>query len=456
MAGTVTRVRPALRRLAWWTLPVMLLIAAWQIWDGIEARRVERALRVVNAGGPDVAQVFQPPTTDDAARYYAAAAIAAVSHGGTVLIQSSPGGARQDVLDVMRDAMSRGTDAPATVIEAASKQIQSDEVVLELLGRGSELPFGGFAPGTEFNYRFSGLFEVNRSASLRTLAQIRNGNEDAAARLMTDRARLLRAFDRSQGLIASASKASLVQTLATDVGILVSSSPSDRQLEDLKRALQSLYTDDEFERSIRAEIVRRYDTIRVMLSTRGPMAAVPLRPLIRHQFVAQLQVATELIEKARLPWPERIREVSQLPDRHSTVFGSLRFIGFWNAPVLAAREAEAIAAWRCARLVVEVEQFRRARGRLPETLEELDGPGGQEDLSDPFTGRSLRYIPADGEYVIYSVGRNVQDENGTFTPSVPSGRLPNMAPRPDVGVRVPARKSRVYAPEPDQSIRSAR
>jgi len=434
-------VRPALRRLAWWTLPVLLFIAAWQVWDAIEAGRVERAIGPVRSGG-GLAREAQAPSTDNAARYYAAAAMAAVGRTRETRVQMAPGEPVQDVLKVVRDAMSQGSDAPAPVLEAASRQVQSDDVVFELLRRGGALPFEGFAAGTEFNYRFSGLYEVGRSAALRTLELIRRGDGDAAARALVDRAQLLRAFDQSQGLTASASKAALVRDMATDVGILVGASPSDDSLRDLSRALEGVYASDEFEHGIRAEILRRDEVLRRMLSTRGPIAVIVLRPLVRHQFVEQLQTMKYALEKAQLPWPDRIRELNQMPIQRPFLPAVLRLFGFWNAPELTARAAEGVADWRCAKLAIEVELFRRERGRMPQTLEELARRDGSEEVSDPFTGRSLRYSASGEEFVIYSVGRNLQDESGALIPKIPPGRAPNTVSRPDVGVRVPARRSK--------------
>ncbi len=436
------RVRRTLRRLAWWTLPVLLFIAAWQAWDAVEARRVEAAMSPVRAGG-GLERESRAPVSDNAARYYAAAAMAAVGRSRDTRVQIAPGEPIQDVLKVVRDAMSQGSDAPAPVLAAASREIEGDDVVFELLRRGSALPFGGFAAGTEFNYRFSGLYEVGRSASLRTLELIRSGDSDDAVRVMVDRAQLLRAFDQSQGLISSASKAALVRDIATDVGILAGASPSDNGLDDLSRALEGVYASDEFARGIRAEILRRDEVLRSMLRTRGPIAVVVMRPLIRHQFVEQLHVMNDALEKARLPWPDRIRALNEAPVQRPFLSGVLRFF-IWNAPELTAREAEGIADWRCARLAIEVERYRRERGKLPETLDELTLGGDLEEASDPFTGRSLRYVTAggEGEYVIYSVGRNLQDDGGILVPNVPPGRAPNTVSRPDVGVRVPSRRSK--------------
>ena len=74
--GTV-RVRPAIRRMVRIVVPVLAVIAAWQLWDNLEARRLGVELAPVMAAS-DVGAGNVPPRDggDEAARYYAAAAVA--------------------------------------------------------------------------------------------------------------------------------------------------------------------------------------------------------------------------------------------------------------------------------------------------------------------------------------------------------------------------------------------
>jgi hypothetical protein len=63
---------------------------------------------------------------------------------------------------------------------------------------------------------------------------------------------------------------------------------------------------------------------------------------------------------------------------------------------------------------VAVERFRLAHGRLPRQLDELVPTLLDRVPSDPWNeGRPLSYrIRDDGEYVVYSYGRNRQDDHG--------------------------------------------
>lgn len=54
-------------------------------------------------------------------------------------------------------------------------------------------------------------------------------------------------------------------------------------------------------------------------------------------------------------------------------------------------------------------QYRQAHGTFPETLEAL----GVEGLTDPYTGKALLYRPGGESFVVYSVGRDRQDNGGT-------------------------------------------
>lgn len=59
-----------------------------------------------------------------------------------------------------------------------------------------------------------------------------------------------------------------------------------------------------------------------------------------------------------------------------------------------------------------MESFRNESGRLPETLEELAPKYFEKVPEDPFTGMDLAYRRTDKGYVIYSVGRDREDNGG--------------------------------------------
>jgi len=79
---------------------------------------------------------------------------------------------------------------------------------------------------------------------------------------------------------------------------------------------------------------------------------------------------------------------------------------------IAARENEGIAQQRLALTALAVEGFRDKRGRLPETLAELIPEFMEAVPEDPFTGLDLDFKRRESGYVIYSFGRDREDNNG--------------------------------------------
>lgn len=75
-------------------------------------------------------------------------------------------------------------------------------------------------------------------------------------------------------------------------------------------------------------------------------------------------------------------------------------------------EAEAIAHQRIVALALSLESFRNETERLPEQLAELTPKYLPEMPEDPFTGVALKYRRTEQGYVIYSVGRDREDNGG--------------------------------------------
>jgi hypothetical protein len=440
MAGELTspRVRPTLRRIAMWVMPVLLLIAAWQIWDAIEARRLERALPAVV--GPSISFEIRAGGTDEGAgKYYSAAAMLAVSVRGGERIQPVPGGPIADPATAIRDALANGNAPAKEVLDAATTQIEEGRPVFDLLAHASVLPFRGFAPGTEFNYRFSGLLDVNRLAGLETMNLILSAHADRAARLLLDRLQSLRAFEERSFM--QTAKAIQVQEIAGDLGVLLGRlNASEELLSDLDRAASQMYSIDALERAIRGEVLWMHQEIRSIWEGRslrfvtGPL----LRPVLRHHAVTRLHVAADALAVAGRPWPDRISAMNGIPDRRSIVPEALPFVAAWREAALVREQtvllAEGVSAIRCARVVIAIDRYRRAQNRLPNALTDVV-PAGDERTIDPFTGKPLVYARTQSGYVVYSVGRNGRDEGGAFSPDLSRGQPASRRPR-DVGVRV--------------------
>lgn len=83
-----------------------------------------------------------------------------------------------------------------------------------------------------------------------------------------------------------------------------------------------------------------------------------------------------------------------------------------NYAGLARRENEGVAHQHLAFVTLALENFRNETGRLPEKLEELVPKYFEEVPEDPFTGWELEYRRTEKGYLIYSVGRDREDNGG--------------------------------------------
>lgn len=434
MAGEVSaHVRPWIRRLAIWVGPVLLLIGAWQIWDAVEAWRVQRGLAQI--GPAPLPSPGAPPGADDAARYYAAAAIAAIDRNAESSIQLEPGGPIVSVLATLRQRLTDGAVIPNQLVVAAAQRGRSD-VVLDLIARGAAHDYYRVEPGTDFTLQTSGLVEAHRAAALRTLQLVMERDGNGAAQLIVDRVRFLRAL--SSGWISDPWRFSLSREIAADVALVLQRSLSYARLGELEQALVEAIQGDDLADSIRREMYRRRDLTRSLWSgARRSLAGLVMRPLINHQFANALQDAGSGIAAARLQWPDRIDALATVLDRRFVGPRALQFFGFWFPRELVLRMAESIAAVRSARLAVKVERFRREKGILPAALTELTAPADEESIRDPFVGQPLRYLRDEAGYAIYSVGKDRRDDGGTFPAEPAMFRQPGGTTGPsDVGVRV--------------------
>ena len=69
---------------------------------------------------------------------------------------------------------------------------------------------------------------------------------------------------------------------------------------------------------------------------------------------------------------------------------------------------------------IAIERYRRDRGQIPNDLKQLVPEFMPQVPTDPFDGKPLRYVVEDGEYLIYSVGKNGVDDGGQgdFDPDI--------------------------------------
>lgn len=73
------------------------------------------------------------------------------------------------------------------------------------------------------------------------------------------------------------------------------------------------------------------------------------------------------------------------------------------------------ATRRATHLIVQIHVYRKNNGAFPDSLDQLDLPDLGELRIDPFSGRDFVYRPNGAQFLLYSFGANLQDDNGRHT-----------------------------------------
>ena len=117
---------------------------------------------------------------------------------------------------------------------------------------------------------------------------------------------------------------------------------------------------------------------------------------------------------ARLPLPERFtatQNSSFVPPRKTYLLSSMLLPGLAQAP---ARDAARAASVRVTETALAIERFRRSNSNsLPDNLAQLVPAYLSAVPVDSFDGKPLRFKKRNQGYVVYSVGRDLQDDSGT-------------------------------------------
>jgi hypothetical protein len=127
-----------------------------------------------------------------------------------------------------------------------------------------------------------------------------------------------------------------------------------------------------------------------------------------------------VIDEAHRPYPECLSLYSTMHEAaweghgRGYIFGPELIEALRNAVL---KEVEVSARVRTATVALAVARFRLAHGQLPEDLNELVPQLLPAIPSDPFDGQPLRYKRLKKGYVVYSVGRDGDDNGGRERPA---------------------------------------
>jgi hypothetical protein len=129
-----------------------------------------------------------------------------------------------------------------------------------------------------------------------------------------------------------------------------------------------------------------------------------------------LDTMASYIEAAEGLFPERHTRGQQIGQNANSA-GRLHIFSRMLLPALSKlflRDTEFVARIRTTETALAVERFRRAHNNaLPASLAELVPAYLPSVPTDPFDGKSLRFRKRDAGYVVYSIGLNGKDDDGT-------------------------------------------
>jgi hypothetical protein len=267
------------------------------------------------------------------------------------------------------------------------------------------------------------LMDVQQLSGYRAMARALDGDAQGAIDSLYTEARVgrtLQGFAFSRGVKAS----DIVQ-------VLERTRPPSGALSRLETVLSDTDDDQDLGRWFAG---LRLNLLRDWRDRDDEWPQVIARPWIMHVLNRQLETFSTLMAASHEPWPQRIDHVVAVGALPGAVTPRVEPRAALEGFVLAYTSR--IAGFRCVRVVVALEQYRRDHGeQLPDTLQNLVPAYVPSIPIDPFSGGPLLLRKDAHGYSVYSVGRNRRDDGAKDVDGTFEVVFPKKDPA-DVGVRV--------------------
>jgi len=270
-----------------------------------------------------------------------------------------------------------------------------------------------------------GLRGCNRMLKLEARVAAHRGDAAAAARSIHAMFSTCHAVQEDPLLISHLVRVALagmaIGELETAIGESVAFSDDDLQM--LREDIRSIDFKHSLERALMGERVIG------LLTFRNPGRFdidnnIPFPTRANNEDLAlYLSTVAKYIEASRAPFPEALSLADEATAHVTEVAGSSQinklryaFTNLLLPAVNATFEASArgTGASHCGDVAMAIEQYRRKRGEIPGSLQELVPEFLDSVPIDPMDGQPLRYVINDDGYVLYSVGRNRVDDGGVM------------------------------------------
>jgi hypothetical protein len=149
------------------------------------------------------------------------------------------------------------------------------------------------------------------------------------------------------------------------------------------------------------------------LADHPELASMPAGVSVRPAHAWVLRHLTQFVAIAQLPTYEQLPQIEQwLGAEKGAPEGARQFLP--AARKLVVLNLRTQARLRCALVAVAAERHRRANDRWPDRLADLVPAQLREVPADPYDGVSLRYRRLGDGVVIYAVGADRKDNQGTL------------------------------------------
>ncbi|MCF7973264.1 MAG: hypothetical protein K9N55_05585 [Phycisphaerae bacterium] len=209
-------------------------------------------------------------------------------------------------------------------------------------------------------------------------------------------------------------------------GVLNDHALTQEQLQALEARLEPIESIDCFKQSLIGERCFTLQAFNanteemIMLSSSNesgdlwPLAMIPRKLLGLHDLdgLSYINVTQASIEALSLPRAEARVRLRAVQAEHQPRLGMLARIFCPALNRFYALESRVVANSLCARTALAVERLRLATGQVPDTLDSLVPTYMASVPLDPFDGQPLRFRRLDKGYVVYSVGEDLEDNQG--------------------------------------------
>lgn len=424
------------RRIRWWHVPVFILVAlivAFGIFRIVVRAKINNRLDAVRAAEYPVtteeleAWYTIPPFADNAADYITVALSRMTTPtgddaNGIPLFSSKPLPSRHEPLD------ERTRSATAALLAENTE-------AMKLLNEGLSIPDCHYPVNlTQDNamqdINLQGQRHTTRLLVLAAIVRADQGDPNAAVEMLLTSYKLAGTVDEIPmiitELVAQADRALTTQGLEQ---VINRTALTDNQLARIDAVLWEGYDPNSFVRALAGERCFGLSMAKNPAAYGPDNVSVNLAEILRGLGVVDLSLVryldrmAEAIEIAkRQPW-ERQKAMKAADARYesSGLAPALNWLSTSHAR-LVTLSLRGTANALVARVAVAVERYRLATGRLPQNLADLVPTYLETVPIDPFDGQPLRYKRRDPGYVVYSIGPDETDDNGTEYQGKPRGQ----------------------------------